>query len=595
MTNDELEGWADVIAVDATGRGLRNGKTAGDEMADVFISYKKERRAHAERLAAVLEAHGYEVWWDYELEVGPDFRDQIEAKLELSKVVVVLWCSGAVRSKFVRSEANRADKRGKLIQAYLEWVVPPLGFEEAQGQPLVNWTGEPDGEVLAGLLAALAERLGERRQLDNILRLLASQPALPPVEPITVMDDEEDDAAAEDSRLVSVLQQQPSAPAPSPSAARWALIEKSLDMRDYEDFLEVFPDAPEAFEARRHRRQLGDWADVDDSSSKAVSAFLKDPTKGANLFEALEAHVRQSMRRAAEAELKAHQEREAAERSKAETEERERAGWEARLGPEAARAALAAKAGKPVAERLFPVRLDGVSGWPTPNMVTIPSGRFLMGAAKGEGNSLDDARPQHEVRIDYLFALGQHTMTFAEWDAALAAGANLEMPGDEGWGRDQRPVINVSWEDAQAYLAWLNGRLGLNGRRDAYRLPSEAEWEYVCRAGTQTPYNFGKKISKSLAHYTKKQTVPVGSFPANAFGLYDMHGNVWELCADNWNENYRGAPVDGSVWDDGDTSRRVLRGGSWKVYPAGLYSARRHSLDNTYRNYDVGFRVARTL
>lgn len=531
-------------------------------MVDVFISYKKERRAHAERLATILEAHGYTVWWDYELAVGPDFRDQIEAKLERSKVVIVLWCSGAVQSKFVRSEANRADKRAKLIQAYLEWVEPPLGFEEAQGQPLVNWTGEPDGEVLAGLLAALSDRLGARRKMDNVLRMLANQPELPAIEPMTVIDNEErEDAPAENSAGEFTQTQSPSY-APSPSATRWTLIEKSLDTRDYDDFLEVFSSAPEVFEARRHRRQLSDWAEVDDSSSKAVSAFLKNPAKGTNLFDALEAHVRLSMRRAAEAELKVKQEREAVERAKAEAEERERKDWEERLGPEAARAALAAKAGKPVAERVYPVRLDGVPGWPAPVMVAIPPGRFHMGAAEGEEGASKDEFPQHEVRIDYPFALGEHTVTFAEWDAALAAGAQLEKPDDVGWGRDRRPVINVSWENAQAYLAWLNERLGLEGRPDAYRLPSEAEWEYACRAGTATPFSFGQTISKSQAQFSEgkfgsaDQTAAVGSFPANPFGLYDMHGNVWEWCADGWHDDYTGAPTDGSVWDGEDASRR---------------------------------------
>ncbi len=567
-------------------------------MADIFISYKKERRAHAERLAAVLEAYGYEVWWDYELAVGPDFRDQIEAKLEVSKLVIVLWCSGAVKSKFVRSEASRADKREKLIQCYLEWVEPPLGFEEAQGQPLVNWTGEPDGEALAGLIDAITARLGERRRSENVVRLISGLPALPEIEPMSVIDPAEtepaDGAALPDagSGAIAAL-----AGAASASAARWELIEKSLDPRDYDDFLEVFPSAPEAFEARRHRRQLADWAEVDHDASKTVSAFLKDPTKGADLFAALDEHARKTMRRAAEAELKAKQEQEAAERAKAEAERE----WGERFGPKAARAALAAKAGNPVAERVFPVQLDDVPNWPAPNMVAIPPGRFLMGAVEGEEGATEDEVPQHEVRIDYPFALGQHSVTFAEWDAALAVGVRLEKPDDKGWGRDRRPVISVSWEDARGYLAWLNGRLGLEGRPDAYRLPSEAEWEYACRAGTETPFSFGDRINKSQAQFSRGnvgsagQSVPVGSFPANAFGLCDMHGNVWEWCADHWHHDYNGAPLDGSIWDGGDASRRVLRGGSWFSNPRHLRSANRLRSNPTDRNGDFGFRVARTL
>ncbi|MEO1788053.1 MAG: formylglycine-generating enzyme family protein, partial [Pseudomonadota bacterium] len=174
------------------------------------------------------------------------------------------------------------------------------------------------------------------------------------------------------------------------------------------------------------------------------------------------------------------------------------------------------------------------------------------------------------MRIDYPFALGQHTVTFAEWDAALAAGAGLAHPKDADWGRDRRPVINVSWEDVTAYLAWLNERLRLTGRADAYRLPSEAEWEYACRAGTETPFSFGETITPDQANCIgnvtygggpkgtyQEKTMPVGSYSANGFGLYDMHGSVWEWCADTWHDTYNGAPTDGSVWEGGDPSLRV--------------------------------------
>ena len=579
-------------------------------MADIFISYKKERRAHAERLAAVLEAHGYEVWWDYELAVGPDFRDQIEAKLEVSRLVIVLWCSGAVKSKFVRSEASRADKRGKLIQAYLEWgIEPPLGFEEAQGQPLVNWTGEPDGERLSGLLVALAERLGERRRSENVIRLIEGLPALPAVEPILAIEEEEADVADGPSSSTVVMQPTDHAPAAtSGSASRWALIDKSLDIRDYDDFIKVFKHAEEVFDARRHRRQLEDWNAVDHASSKAIEGYLREALKGAGLFGALEKHARDSMRRAAEAELKARQVRELAKQAKAKGEAWELLKWEKRLGPEVGRAAWAAKAGKPVVERMFPVELPDVEGWPVPQMVAIPPGRFLMGAAEGEEGADYAEYPQHEVTIEYPFALGQHALTFAEWDTALAAGAGVEKPGDEGWGRGSRPVIDVSWEDAKAYLAWLNQKLGLEGQPDEFRLPSEAEWEYACRAGTQTPFSFGDTITPKQANYDGNltyssgqrgtyhgKTMPVGFYPANAFGLHEMHGNVWEWCADTWRETYDGAPADGPVWMGGDDSQRVLRGGCWSNGPEFLRSASRYCAGPSDRRLGIGVRLARTL
>jgi formylglycine-generating enzyme required for sulfatase activity len=234
-------------------------------------------------------------------------------------------------------------------------------------------------------------------------------------------------------------------------------------------------------------------------------------------------------------------------------------------------------------------------------MVIIPPGRFLMGSPPNEQDRSDSEGPQHEVRIG-SFALGKHPVTFAQWDAALAAGAKLEKPSDQGWGRGDRPVINVSWNDAQAYIAFLNG-----GAEGPYRLPSEAEWEYACRAGTTTPFSFGQTISTAQANYDgnhtygagkkgefRQKTTPVGAFPANAFGLHDMHGNVWEWCEDCWNANYNDAPRDGRVNTTGDCSNRVNRGGSWYSNPTGLRSASRDRSTPTIRSDILGFRLART-
>jgi formylglycine-generating enzyme required for sulfatase activity len=252
--------------------------------------------------------------------------------------------------------------------------------------------------------------------------------------------------------------------------------------------------------------------------------------------------------------------------------------------------------------------IPGLSESPSPEMVTIPQGKLLMGSPADEESSADAERPQHEVRIDYAFALGKYAVTFAEWDSAIAAGAKLEKPFDEGRGRDRRPVINVNRNDAKAYIAWLNSKLGLAGRRDAYRLPSEAEWEYACRAGTTTPFSFGATISTAQANYDgnntygagkkgeyRQKTTPVGSFSANPFGIHDMHGNVWEWCEVAWNANYNGAPADGSAWLIGDTSSRVIRGGSWKGIPLSLRSADRVRNDPSTRYNLIGFRVAKTL
>ena len=231
-------------------------------------------------------------------------------------------------------------------------------------------------------------------------------------------------------------------------------------------------------------------------------------------------------------------------------------------------------------------------------MVVIPAGSFRMGCVSGQ-DCYDDELPVHEVTIPEAFAVSVYEVTFAQWDACvLGGGCGGYRPDDEGWGRGTRPVIDVSWEDAQEYVGWLSGQTG-----QSYRLLSESEWEYVARAGTSTAYSWGNAIGSNRANcdgcgsqWDGRQTAPVGSFSANAYGVHDMHGNVWEWVEDCWNDSYAGAPSDGSAWLRGDCERRVLRGGSWFDYPRVLRSAVRDWL--LLRGpgiISVGFRVARTL
>ena len=228
-----------------------------------------------------------------------------------------------------------------------------------------------------------------------------------------------------------------------------------------------------------------------------------------------------------------------------------------------------------------------------PQMVVIPAGSFLMGSPASEEGRYDGEGPVHWVVVGEPLAVGGYEVTFEEWDACAAAGGcEGYRPDDEGWGRGKRPVIHVSWEDAQAYVEWLSRKTG-----EGYRLLSEAEWEYAARAGTRTRYSFGDDISPNDANYDRNmgKTQSVGSYRANGFGLYDMHGNVWEWVQDCWNDNYRGAPSNGDAWERGECGGRVLRGGSWNYSPRNLRAAYRIRGVTGVRYYSVGFRVARTL
>ena len=220
-------------------------------------------------------------------------------------------------------------------------------------------------------------------------------------------------------------------------------------------------------------------------------------------------------------------------------------------------------------------------------LVKIPQGDFQMGSDKG-------GKPVHTVTLHYDFWMSQTEVTFAQYDAYVVA-MGKEKPGDGGWGRNDHPAINVSWQDIQAYVKWLSGN---NQQGLQCRLPSEAEWEYAARAGSADNYSWGNEIGKNNANcdgcgsqWDNKQTAPVASFKANPWGLYDMHGNVWEWVQDRWHSNYQGAPIDGAVWESGESGFRVLRGGSWSDPPNFLRSANRNLNDPDDRNFSIGFRI----
>jgi formylglycine-generating enzyme required for sulfatase activity len=232
-----------------------------------------------------------------------------------------------------------------------------------------------------------------------------------------------------------------------------------------------------------------------------------------------------------------------------------------------------------------------------PEMAVVPAGSFVMGLSGDEMERLkSDEGPPHEVAIAAPFAVGRYSVTFAEWDACAAnGGCSSYYPGDEGWDRGDHPVINVSWEDARSYTKWLSRKTG-----KTYRLPSEAEREYFARAGTSTPFWWGKSISSKQAKYGGSpldavlgRTVSVKSFKPNPWGIYQVHGNVWEWTADCWNENYEGAPANGSAWMTGDCSQHVVRGGAYHVLSNWMRASVRDAKSS--KSNDIGFRVVRTF
>jgi formylglycine-generating enzyme required for sulfatase activity len=502
--------------------GLRGlGAERWGSMAEVFISYKSERRKAAEHLAEVLKYYGYSVWFDYQLIKGDDFRTQIEARIREAKALIVLWCTMSVRSPWVAEEAGLASKRGILVPVKIEPCELPFGFGFQDYINMVSWDAAPRGPQLDPLIEALEQRIGRAANLDlrgvrqyeahwrrfgaPTLKDFALSPPLADVEtprPAAVTDDPSGPqlattTAASRHELMAIAAQEWPAARDSRDACRLRVFEKHFAGTYYSEL------------ARRLREGI---------------ETAEGPQREAEAREQAE-----EARRKAEGQIQLH-------------------------APE----------------------------------IIVPAGTFQMGSRDGEGG--DQEWPQHKVTIAGPFAVGRFAVTFDEWDAAYKNGGVKHNPGDAGWGRGRRPVINVSWEDATAYVGWLSRETG-----KSYRLLSEAEWEYCCRAGTTTAYSFGDTIDNKQAQFSESKTAEVGSLPANGWGLHDMHGNVWEWCEDTWHPNYKGAPNDGSNWKGGDLSSRVLRGGSWLNGPHFLRSAVRLRNPSDVRNDHVGFRVARRL
>ena len=371
---------------------------------------------------------------------------------------------------------------------------------------------------------------------------------------------------------------------PDPETVEAALSLSRADRRSIQAGLAALgfdPGPADGLFGRKTRAALSAWQAA---KGEAVTGWLT-----AAEARVLKAAGEDALRAEAEAERAA---REAAARAEAERKAAADAEREAKAEAERKAREEAAR------DALRPGRVfrdcDGC-----PEMVVLTAGSFTMGSPDPEDGRADWEGPQRRVRIGKPFAAGKYEVTFAEWDACVAAGGcRGHRPDDMGWGRGRRPVVNVSWDDAQAYVGWLSRRTG-----QEYRLLSESEWEYAARAGTRARYHWGDSVGRNRANcggcgsrWDYERTAPAGSFPANGFGLHDMHGNVGEWVEDCWHDSYAGAPSDGRAWTtSGMCSWRVYRGGAWNFIPGYLRAAGRGASDTGSRDDSLGFRVARTL
>ncbi|HYD87306.1 MAG TPA: SUMF1/EgtB/PvdO family nonheme iron enzyme [Vitreimonas sp.] len=407
-------------------------------MADVFISYKKEEAAIAQRVIRALESQGFTTWWDDRIVPAEQWDATIEGEIAISRVVMVLWTKASAKSQWVRSEAQYALEHRKLLPLLMEECSPPLAFSLVQAINLSRWNGAVDHAL---------------------------------------------------------------------------------------------------------------W--------RKVTAYLHDIMKGASRV------------------------RDAAPAQSARAED-----WRGGFGKHVNGEPILIGETVTTAAQTGTVFKDGAE---LPLMCVIGAGGFNMGSARGAPESRESEYPQRRVDIA-KFAIGVYPVTLDEWDAARRAGGVSYQPHDQGWGRGRMPAINVSWNDAQLYARWLCGRTG-----ERYRLPSEAEWEYACRAASDDAFSFDGALTPETAAFKQQRSAPVGSYPPNRFGLYDMHGNVREWVEDSWHDNYVDAPRDGIPWTSGHSAMRVVRGGSWQDEAWFLRSASRGRASAPDRCSFIGFRVARDL
>lgn len=603
-------------------------------MTDIFISYSRKDLAMVSKLARTLEASGYSVWWDVSgLFGGQAFDEVIQHQLSTAKCAIVVWSPDSVKSKWVRSEASFADDRGILLTTIYREALVPIPFNTRHNENLLGWDGSENDVDFQRLLRSISRLCPSPSAKSHATVARSDETVIPDVAPNTVVTPIDTDSsglvkkigagvatvaivAAGYFLLPDLLTDQPSGiagqpemvqPATTSSPIVAAPVTGQVDSQTVEQFSAVsksllvsakealddnrlttpennsvshyvsnvlrgHPDNPDAIKlvgeaAGRYQSWVG--ANISSGQLDKARGYLDSSGQLIKEFSLskLESNQKELSAALVLAVSKKAQE-EAAALKKVEAE----------------KASLAAEKAKQAAKR---------KTYNLPNNLTllpIPAGSFMMGSNSG----MDWEKPVHEVTFAKPFWMSKTEITFDQYDA-YANHTGKSLPGDKGWGRGSRPVINVSWSEAQGYVKSLstNNNQGLQ-----CRLPSEAEWEYAARAGSTTEYSWGDSIGTNKANCRKcgskwdgKETAPVGSFSKNAWGLHDMHGNIWEWVQDSWHDNYEGAPNNGEVWEnDGDVSR-VLRGGSWDLTPLLLRSANRFFNFPDNRNDLIGFRV----
>ncbi len=554
-------------------------------MSSVAILHAPKDQALGEKIAAALASAG----------LCATRADGVADDVAAEDAAIIVWTDAAAKLVHLHEQARLAMARGALVPVTVGGAVPPEEFETLPPVDLSGWTGSTDDPRWRFVLEEIQftkQRLGledgvawsapvgdsgapadpddELAIQAQLSRALATDDAPPPflTRARTRRFSAREVAIGAAAGLVvmtvaTALLAPVLLPAPDATAPRSAQVERETDAQHFPD---PTADAPSSLASLSPAAPGATFTEVipptDEVPVHDGAASNRDAIK--DLIAAVDAEAEQD-------------------------------------GQIVVASAPQTAAGQALVGDVF--KVNTFRDCPQcPEMASLPAGAFQMGAAPGETARSSSEGPQQQVTISKGFALGAREVTFAQWDACLADGGCKTAAPDHGWGRGERPVVSVSFEDAQAYVAWLSEKTG-----QKYRLPSEAEWEYAARAGSQTAFAPGAGITTAQANYNgqfpyrgpkekfRQRTVETASFPANAFGLFDMHGNAWEWTADCWNGSHTGTPANGAPATGGDCSKRVLKGGAWNTGAWRLRSAHRIGKSRTAREFDNGFRVARDL
>ncbi|KCZ87330.1 SUMF1/EgtB/PvdO family nonheme iron enzyme [Hyphomonas johnsonii] len=566
-------------------------------MANVFLSYSRADRPKAQQVAAALEEEGLTVWWDKVLQAGQTYDEVTEGMLRNADVVVVLWSTVSVKSKWVRAEATLGERYSAVIPAMIENADRPILFELTQTADLIGWDGDRAEPRWAGFVTDL------RQAVDRKIAQKAAKAEPAPVPPVQV-------PAAAAPAAPAAAPQKPAFNDATIETTFWTSIQSATDPADYRAYLKRYPEGHYADLARNRLAALEQKLAAPPPppppgpSPSPARAAAPAPAKrpvglvpmvagGLVLLLGAGWGVSKLMPAAdtvelAETELPPEPDATPAAEPDvpAMVVEADTAG----VAPASPSALDVPEAPEPEAEA-EPEPEPVVPAGPAadcelcPVMAIVPEGSFMMGSPESESQRVGNEGPQREVTLK-PYAISVNEITFAEWDACTAdGGCGGYRPGDAGT-RDDMPAQSISWRDATAYTTWLSGKTGRT-----YRLPTEAEWEYAARAGAATPYWWGAAFDRSMV--ASGAPKPVSSLAANAFGLTGTLGNVREWVQDCYVNNYTAAPLDGSAVLNGDCDRRVVRGGAWSDNAATHRAANRARVSRGTRDRKIGFRVVR--